>query len=375
MKAKRRLLIISFSYARPVKREKLVHLQKHFDVYLIHPRSYPEVYEEDHGHPIPVTLVRHWFLFSRTPNPPRIVMALPLRFMKQFRPDFIHVESEMWCPTLLWVILLHRWGVLRSKITVHCAANQIIQGWKGRVRSAVYRWVGKRIAAIIGCSSGVTQVNRTLIRRPNLIYATFPHLGPSPERFYPDKNTSKRDPFVYGYLGRLSEEKGVTYLLSAFANLSGDARQSGVLDIYGTGPETDHLKNQSGGNPAIRFQGYVDPEAVPVCMRKIDVFILPSIITSKDCEQWGLALVEAMLSGLPVISTNVGAIPEVLHGYGKIVSQRDPAALTEAMQHMFSDFGRQKAKALEARDFAVKNYSGEALAGRFTEVLNSLVRN
>jgi glycosyltransferase involved in cell wall biosynthesis len=368
---KKKILVVSFSHARPVKREKLIALQERHDVLLIHPKDYPEPYEDDPSNPVPVVLVNYRFLFSKTPNPPRILMSLPIDVIRKFNPDIIYVEAELWCPTIWYLFLLQFLRITKARMIVHCASNQIVDGWKGLFRTIVYRMAGARLAMLVGCSMGVTEVNRRLCASKDLIYDTFPHIGPSPERFYPAQLSSKSDHFVFGYLGRLSEEKGINYLIEAFRSLPDSIHQKAYLDIYGDGPQRGDLEKQARGDDRIRFRGYVDAEAVPESIRKMNVFLLPSVRTKRDCEQWGLVLVEAMLSGLPIIGTDVGAIPEVLHGFGDIVPERNAGALVAAMTNFFSTYEQQLHRMMSGRDYAVQNYTGKAVGKRLMDRIES----
>lgn len=105
------------------------------------------------------------------------------------------------------------------------------------------------------------------------------------------------------YVGRLSKEKNLEYLIKIFNELNYE------LGIVGSGPEEEYLKKISNKN--IKFYGYVDNKVLPGIYTSYDVFILPS-----KSEPWGLVVEEALYYGLPVIVSNrVGCRSEIVEKY------------------------------------------------------------
>lgn len=106
--------------------------------------------------------------------------------------------------------------------------------------------------------------------------------------------------FKYLYVGRLSEEKNLVFLINVFNNLKKD------LTIVGDGPQMLLLKNIAENN--IKFLGYVDNINLKKIYCEHDIFILPSI-----SEPWGLVIDEAIYFNLPVIvSNNVGCVDDMV---------------------------------------------------------------
>ncbi len=112
---------------------------------------------------------------------------------------------------------------------------------------------------------------------------------------------------IIGYAGRLSEEKGIKYLLSACARLVKEGLPVNVL-LVGDGTqknELEHLCTELGISDGVVFAGFQDDieEWIP-CM---DVFVLPSLT-----EGTPMSLLEAMACEVPVIATAVGGIPQII---------------------------------------------------------------
>ena len=96
------------------------------------------------------------------------------------------------------------------------------------------------------------------------------------------------------------------------------------------------------------------PDAMPDFYRSLDVFVLPS----KEPEPFGLVVLEAMASGLPVIATAHGGPAEILRDNvtGVLVTPGDPAKMMLAMRALSEDPGRAKEMGAAGRTEAVNTY-------------------
>lgn len=135
---------------------------------------------------------------------------------------------------------------------------------------------------------------------------------------------------VVGLLGRLVPEKGVLLLLDALA-------ADPVLHarIAGTGPLAAAIETEAarrGVAERVRFLGGIDPDEVAGFYASIDVLAVPSMPTRRWTEQFGRVAVEAMAAGVPVVSSDAGALPDVVGGAGIVVPQGDAPALAAAVR-------------------------------------------
>ncbi|MEQ9923115.1 glycosyl transferase [Pectobacterium brasiliense] len=127
------------------------------------------------------------------------------------------------------------------------------------------------------------------------------------------------------YVGRLSEEKGLDFLLDFFCQ-----QPELSLTIVGDGPQRESLERKAGEN--IQFKGYVNNSELNSIFVEHDVFIFPS-----TSEPWGLVVEEALVYGLPVIcSDKVGCGQDLVEAYkaGIIFSANNTASLSNAISEM-----------------------------------------
>lgn len=172
--------------------------------------------------------------------------------------------------------------------------------------------------------------------------------------------------FSFFTLCSLVPRKGVAVLLQALAGM----RHSHVsLDIGGDGPERAALQvlaARLGLGSRVRFLGALRPDDVPARHAASDAFVLASFE-----ETFGVVLVEALMSGRPVVATRCGGPEDIVHaGNGWLVPPGDPAALAAAMDEAVDRRGRHDAAALRAD--AVARFStaavGELLARLYARV-------
>ena len=126
-------------------------------------------------------------------------------------------------------------------------------------------------------------------------------------------------------VGLLYEAKGYELLLEAVARLAAEGRAF-HLDVVGDGPNRaayEDLAVSLGVADRITFHGLKTKEEVAAFMRSADLFVLTSRYDNNPC-----VLIEAMASGLPVVATAVGGIPEIVDpGSGRLATPNDPGSI------------------------------------------------
>ena len=139
----------------------------------------------------------------------------------------------------------------------------------------------------------------------------------------------RRGPLVFGFLGRLVPEKGIARLIEACRLLPAEGWR---LRVAGRAQEGDAAYRAMAAGLPVEWLGFADPTAF---LASIDILVMPSIWR----EPFGLTVVEAFASGVPVIGACSGAIPELIgmSGGDWLVRADDAAALAARMARAIVD--------------------------------------
>jgi glycosyltransferase involved in cell wall biosynthesis len=164
-------------------------------------------------------------------------------------------------------------------------------------------------------------------------------------------------------IARLTPQKGVDVAIRSLTSLPEDM----VLVVLGDGPERTRLERLAadfGLRDRVLLRGR-EPD-VAEWLRRASVLVHPA-----RWEGFGLAVLEAMLAGLPVVATNVSALPELVvdSQTGVLVRPDDPPALAHAVRRALAD-GAQLGAA--GRERALREFSVARMADRTVELYRAL---
>ena len=207
-----------------------------------------------------------------------------------------------------------------------------------RIAGPVNRLVCHRARAVTAVSSGLATMAESVVHARDI--TVIPN-GVDTLRFHPSENhESRTDSLTAISVGRLIARKGFPDLLRAWARLV-ESRSACSLRIVGDGPDQftlENIINELGIGDSVELAGRMSWEAMPDVLRAADLFVLPS-----HNEGMSNALLEAMASGLPVVSTNVGGAVELLGDYPNvIVSRGDVGALARVLGQLLDDQERRE---------------------------------
>jgi len=259
-------------------------------------------------------------------------------------------------------------------------------------RSDLRRWWNARIrryleGRLLSRSDGVITLSEYMERRLHRTYGfvadpTVIPGGVDATRFAPGAGPSDLvaggDPAILT-VRRLGQRMGLGMLLEAFATVV-DRHPGAHLYIAGDGPLRDELEcaaERHDLDANVTFLGYVPRTELPGAYASADLFVLPTT----DLEGFGLATLEALASGTPVVGTPVGGTVEVLSGL-----ESDPAVPApvmpstvdaDALQRAIVEWielprGRVASAERTCRRHAVENYRWERTVARLESTLASI---
>jgi glycosyltransferase involved in cell wall biosynthesis len=244
-------------------------------------------------------------------------------------------------------------------------------------RRLINRWLARRTARIIAVSAPVRDdILRYDGVDPSKV-VVIPN-GVEPDRFdIPLTRAEARERlgipaehFLIGTVGRLEEQKGLQYLLDAVRILRRGGKNAFLL-VAGSGREEARLREQAtrdGIEDAVFFLG--PRRDIPELYRAMDVFALPSL-----WEGGPITLLEAMASGLPVVATPVGFVPEVVRDgvNGFLVPLRNPALLADVLWGLREDPARAESAGRQGKATVRERYTHRHLAGKVMAVYEEVL--
>lgn len=262
-------------------------------------------------------------------------------------------------------------GLARRGLSVrHVVHQHILADWAAsprlihRARRAITRVALRGSNHWIAVSVPVRQSLRRLRWLPQDAVTVISN-GVDLERFSPRTDPPRRPRPVIGAAARLARMKGLEFLIEAVALLN-DRGPTCDLVIAGSGPERERLADRAqalGVEDRVILRGFCND--MPAFYRGLDIVALPSV----SPEGLPLSILEAMACGLPVVSTNLAGVSDVVTEgkTGALVPPGDPAALASALEPLVRSretrlsmgrAGRLQVETLFAIDGMVRKVSG-----------------
>jgi glycosyltransferase involved in cell wall biosynthesis len=309
-------------------------------------------------------LSKHIQLFAYDPRP--IVKAL-----RRHRPHLIDLGHEPYSVACAEVLTLCNWFAPRTPIVMQTNQN-ILHNYP-----PPFNWLEqrafRRVAAAYACSETVCEVLRAKGFDKPAPIVTF---GVDTEAFRPPAGGLKRSsgPLTIGFVGRMLPGKGLNVLADALATMSTEAWR---LLVVGDGSEREGFEqrlSESGLCERADFTGAINFALVPEYFHQIDVLVIPTETTKRIREQFGRVIVEAMASGVPVIGSTCGAIPEVIGDAGMVFPEGDAGALAAALRQTLSNEALRKRMSKEGLA-RVEQYTWERVAETTYELYQQVMRS
>ncbi len=180
--------------------------------------------------------------------------------------------------------------------------------------------------------------------------------GVRPERF---REAEPEGPVVLS-VGRLHERKGLDHLVRAMAEVRQRVPEARLL-VAGRGerePELRRLVGDLGLGDAVEFLGFVADEDLPDLYARAAVFAMPSLY-----EGFGIVMLEAMASSLPVVAFSTGAVPDVVvEGRTGLIA--NPATLGDCLARVLEDPAGAREMGRRGRERVLEGYTWSRVAER-----------
>lgn len=246
------------------------------------------------------------------------------------------LEHSLWCG------VVHR-CYKKSRLITALVIGMIEKHWKKGT------WVN-----MVDC-----YVMATEFARQKYISAGIPSekIFVKPHFVYPDMGRRHQDKGYVLYVGRLSPEKGVDFLLRAWETIDDIP-----LKIMGSGPSYDFLQSFASVHnlKQVEFLGYLTQEQYTEYMKGAKFIIVPSICY----ENFPRVIAEAYAFGIPVLASRLGTMAEliedkvtgVLFEAGNIADLREKVKWMASQDGLLEEMGRQARKLYEEKYIAEKNY-------------------
>lgn len=294
-------------------------------------------------------LSKHIQLFAYDPRP--IIEAL-----RRHRPHLIDMDHEPYSLPCAEIVTLRNIYAPNVPIVMQTAQN-IFKNYPPPF-SFFERRALRQVAGAYMCSATVREVlERKNFQKPARIVPFGVDVG-----MFQFQPREPKDVLTIGYVGRLLPAKGVSTLVDALAKIKNEKWR---LLIVGDGEERANLERQLteyGIRERAEFTGAVPYDETPRYFQQIDALVVPTVTTKKIREQFGRVIVEAMASGVPVIGSTCGAIPEVIGEAGLVFEENNPEALAAELLKMLKNEDLRRSLSIEGRRRVKENYTWERVA-------------
>jgi len=209
----------------------------------------------------------------------------------------------------------------------------------------IIRRVWRNAKAVIANSDGLKKLaQKTYPNCPiDIIYN-----GIDIEQFKPARND--KDKLRILCVSRLIERKGIDYLLRSIPPIKERFGNMFEVWIVGEGNLEQQLKGltrQLEIADVVSFKGYVEHGRLPDIYSSSDIFVLPSL-----SEGMSNTVLEAMASGLPIVTTNTGGTKELINGNGIVFPSQNPQVIADAITELIENAETRKKMAQRARELA-----------------------
>lgn len=292
-----------------------------------------------------------------------------IQVVEEFQPDIIHVNH---CFYLTWIANYIK-SVYRTAFVVTAHGTEILQVTKDQRFRRLTTQALQASTAVIAVSPHTKKwllkvfkgsgLNRKIkVITGGIDFESWPKNAPIKIINNKYKITDKK---IIIFVGRLTKEKGIEYLIKAAKKIKAE------IFIIGGGCEKKYLMDYARKKEAtnIHFLGYFGKEYIEELREfycKADVLVLPSVVD----ESLGLVLLEAMACETPVVASKKGGIPlavkDKINGY--LIRARSSKQIAEKVNILLNDKNKRDQMGESARRLVEEKFSWQALSPKITKL-------
>jgi glycosyltransferase involved in cell wall biosynthesis len=301
-----------------------------------------------------------------------------LRHTSQF--DLVHIHSVFtfpatvaaqiaWRRSIPYVVrplgVLNRWGLKSGRAWAKRLSIRLIEsGMLRRAAAVQFSSVTERAESAEACPLGRTVVI------PNPVDVD----APAQRGLFRGQHPVIADRPIVLFVGRLDPVKGIELLMEAFAIVR-QSNPRAVLVIGGSG-DPAYVQTLRGRAQAlgiandVLWTGFLDKAAKAAALADADVFVAPS-----QSESFGLAAVEALAAGVPVVlSAGAGIAHDVLHAGAGLVISPDPGEIARAVERILNDSELACQLGSRAQALVRSRYRADAVAAQLVKLYAEIGR-
>ena len=293
--------------------------------------------------------------------------ALPL--LKRLKPDMVHGQS-----TTTGIVGFLAKKLLKKPYVVYERGSEVYLPWL--FKTPISKLVLRRADVVIALTEDMKTEMQKIYSRdvaviPNGIdlesYEDLPTKEASRQRLALNNNDK-----IILFVGTLRPVKGLKYLIQAM-NMVRQKDTKARLMLIGYGEERQSLEGlvkELDLGDRVTFVGKVPNEKVPEYMAASDIFVLPSL-----SEGFPVVILEAMASGLPIVATKVGGLPEIVKDgeNGFLVKPRGPEELADKVLALLENEELRRGMIRNNRN-KVQQYSWENTVGQLEAIYSHVVK-
>lgn len=270
--------------------------------------------------------------------------------IKEFQPDVINTNNLYGISPIIWRVakknqirLVHTirdYHLLCPLVALSCKYTSMKACTKPKTSCKFHRFCNKLHSSYVDCVTAPSAVALNTLADvgffPNAEQIVIPNATnfnmEDVSKILEMRMAQTRNEIRFVYLGTLSEQKGIRWMLRAFSCIDD---QNVRLFIAGKGDLQEVVEEACMRDTRIQFEGFLNEEAVADLLKCSDVLLCPSHVA----ETFGRVVLDAYKHAMPVISSNMGALPTLVKDgvTGYVVNADDTEALADRMRRYVND--------------------------------------